>query len=252
MKVLLLTGIREELEAVFNRIDFKYIRPDRIYQGINYKNLFASTVGPGFKKRKEIKKIINTIKPTFILNAGLVGILDERDSIVVGDLIDVSTLKNIHSKTVFKTDKHGSIMVTVDYPVFDPIERSELATKFDARLCDMESYYLASYLAENSEHFYSRDIKLLLCKVAGDRPEHFDLFQNEYLIRNWKTMSFAKKLVILMRFPGGVSSALKLLKLKKTALNSLGFHTERTLKEIFNSANKTDILHNTFNFVKQE
>ena len=252
MKVLLLTGIREELEAVFKRIDFEYIRSDRIYQGVDYKDLFATTVGPGFKKKKEIKKIITKIQPTIILNIGLAGILDDRDSISIGDLIDVSTLKNIHSDIVFITGQPGSTMVTVDHLVFDPIERTELAERHGARSCDMESFYLAKFLTENKTLFNYADIKLLICRIAGDRPEHFKLFPNEYRIRNWRNLSFTQKMAVFLTFPGGVNSTLKLLKLKKTALDSLGFQTERIVKEIFNSAKRTDILHNTFNFEKQE
>ena len=90
LTILLLTGIKEELQGLLDRHPFEFEKELRVYRSRKYREFYARTTGPGVTKRKEIQKILEDIAPDVVISAGIAGILDEKDEIETGQVLRIS------------------------------------------------------------------------------------------------------------------------------------------------------------------
>jgi len=135
-------------------------------------------------------------------------------------------------------------IVTVSKPVFEPYDKIDLKYKYRARACDMEAARLIEILMMNSK--LAKIVKIVFCKVCGDRPDDYELFKHEYLIRGWYRKGYKEKLKLLIKFPGGPRKMWELLKIKRAALDSLTLNIHEVLKQILDSGESTDKLDSIF------
>ncbi|MCS7204704.1 MAG: hypothetical protein NZ853_03320 [Leptospiraceae bacterium] len=231
MIVLLLTGLREELEPILKEHPFQFNKNVYAYQSQKYPSLYAATTGPGLQERKKTRKILENVVPEVIINAGLVGVLDERERIQVGDLVKINTIVKAKNQVQFAGGPGRYTLVTVDKPVFDAIEKIDLKYQFHANVCDMEAAYLIELVG--SYEIFKKDSYIVFIKVAGDRPENAYLFEHEHYLRKWYRKNWLEKLRIIYEFPLGWHKFFQLLKLKQRALLSLKKHTLSTIEKIF-------------------
>lgn len=231
MIVLLLTGIKEELSKILEKHTFYFDKEIQCYYSKTYPSLYASTTGPGIKERKKIKKLLENLLPDIIINAGLVGVLDERDNIQIGDLVKIGTVIKKSNSIQFAGGPGRHTLITVDKPTFDPIEKLDLKYEYKANVCDMEAAHLIELVG--SYEIFKKESYIVFIKVAGDRPENSYLFEYEHLVRNWKQKHLKEKLEILFQFPGSFLEIKKLLKIKEKALQSLAKHTLESIKKIY-------------------
>ncbi len=234
MKLLLLTGIQEELFPLMKEFRLTFREPG-CYQSQLYPELFAATMGPGLKKRREIRDLLKEIIPDVVVNAGLVGKLLDDPLPAPGDLARISSVIEGETHLVFPVQPHGASLVTIRKPVFEPREKFILARDYRAAYCDMEASRLLQLLREIDE--VRDDTALVFCKVVGDTPEQFDLFQHEELVRGWHRQGLFGKMITGLKFPGGPLRMRRLLRLKEDALDGLAAHTRRTVKALLAGEN---------------
>jgi len=220
MKILLLTGVKEELEPVLEHHSFEFIPTFRVYRSTRVPDVFAATTGPGVKKAGEIRKFLKEFVPDVILNAGLVGILNPEDPIQPGELLKLKTVISKEEDLFFPGGPGRDTLITVEKPVFEPWEKYDLYYNHGkARACDMEAAKLLR-LVGSIEKVATRST-VIFCKVAGDRPDDYTLYQDEHLLRSWSHRSVLDKVKTISTFPGGYRKMKKLQKAKRSALDSL-------------------------------
>lgn len=230
MKLLLLTGIQEELIPLRTSLHLAFDRNIQAYRSEIYPNLFAATTGPGVSKRKEIRKLMKEIRPDVIVNAGLVGILQEKETNRIGERLRVGAVVSDSDGLIFPGGPGKDLIVTVAAPVFDPFEKTELFLRHRARACEMEAARILSLAGQLPE--ISDRVVIVLCKVAGDLPEYSHLFKNEKASHGWSQKSLTARLWSMFRFPGGPGKFRQLQDIKKAALASLGTKTGELVKKI--------------------
>lgn len=233
MIVLLLTGIKEELQGILQKHPFEFERDIQCYHSKIYPTFYAATTGPGIQDRKKVKKILENLLPDVIINAGLVGVLDERDKIQIGDLVKIGTIIKKANSIQFAGGPGRFTLITVEKPVFDPVEKLDLKYEFKADVCDMEAAYLIELVG--SYEIFKKGSYIVFVKVAGDRPENAYLFEYEYLIRNWKQKNIKEKIETMLKFPDGIFGLRKILKIKKKSLQNLTNYTLNTIQKIYQS-----------------
>jgi hypothetical protein len=231
MIVLLLTGIKEELEPILNKHPFKFEKDIYVYHSLKYPTFYAATTGPALQEKKKIKKILENLLPDVIINAGLVGVLDERDKIQIGDRVKINTVVKYKNLIQFAGGPGRYTLVTVEKPIFDPIEKLDLKYETNAHICDMEAAYLIELVG--SYEIFKKDSYIVFVKVAGDRPENAYLFEYESLVRKWNQKSIYEKFLTAFRFPAGIKGLFTLLKIKNVALRSLAEHTMGIIDQIY-------------------
>lgn len=230
MRILLLTGIKEELEPVLKRLPFSFDKEIGAYRCVRASNLTCATTGPGLKNRTEVRRILERFEPDVVLNAGLVGILRENDGISPGEPLRLGTV--IHGTTgeQYPGGPGQDILVTVKEPVFEPSDKLGLAARFRARACDMEAAELLALLGRYP--LLSGKGFLVFCKIAGDRPEDHSLFLGESSTRDWDRKSWSEKMRTAMKFPGGPTALMKLRRLRRKAIQGLEVHTLAVVREL--------------------
>jgi len=231
MIVLLLTGIKEELQPIIEKHPFKYEKDIHVYHSIKYPTFYATTTGPGLQEKKKIKKVLENLLPDVIINAGLVGLLDERDKLQIGDRVKINTVIKYNNMIQFAGGPGRYTLVTVDKPVFDPIEKMDLKYMTNAHVCDMEAARIIELVG--SYEIFKKDSFIVFIKVVGDRPDNAYLFEYEYLIRRWEQKNFYEKLITAVQFPLGIKKFYQLLTIKKKALNSLRNYTLEIVDKIY-------------------
>ncbi|GIX41295.1 MAG: hypothetical protein KatS3mg129_1028 [Leptospiraceae bacterium] len=231
MILLLLTGIKEELQPILDRHPFKFEKDIRVYHSTKYPTFYAATTGPGLQEKRKVKKILENLLPDVIINAGLVGVLDERNHIQVGDRVKIDTVIKYSNLIQFAGGPGRYTLVTVDKPIFDPVEKLDLKYETNAHVCDMEAAHLIELVG--SYEIFKKESYIVFIKIAGDRPENAYLFEYEYLIRKWNQKTLLEKFLTAIRFPAGIKGLYTLLKLKKIALNSLAEHTLDVVNKIY-------------------
>ncbi len=231
MMILLITGIKEELQAILDKHDFQYDKLLKVYHSKKYPTLYATTTGPALQERNKIKKVLENLLPDIVINAGLVGVLDERDKIQIGDRVKIDTVVKFSNGIRFAGGPGKYTLVTVDKPVFDPIEKLDLKYSINAHVCDMEAAHVIELVG--SYELFKKDSYIVFIKIAGDRPENAYLFEYEHLIRKWEEKTLMEKIRIIRTFPKGISGIYTLLKLKKKALDSLATNTLQIIDKIF-------------------
>lgn len=219
LTILLLTGIKEELQGLLDRHPFEFEKDLRIYRSRKYRELYARTTGPGVTKRKEIQKVLEDIAPDVVICAGIAGILDERDSIKTGELLRVGEVIRKSGRITYPGGPGRDKLITVDRPVHDVLDKLDLATEFKARACDMEAAVLLDMVGALPA--LSRKTFVVMLKVAGDRPEDSSLYEYEHHTWGWDKKNLWQKMNTALRFPTGPTDCLRLIRHKKLALQSL-------------------------------
>ncbi len=221
-KIVLLTGLKEELELFLARHEHTFDRTSRLYRFGEFPHLWAGSTGPGIKKRGALRRLIQELKPDVVIHAGLTGVLDERDSLVRGEPLLIRRVADPREGKWYGEGGKEETVVTLSAPLFAPDEKSELALRWDARVCDMESAVLYRLLE-------GIPCTLYFCKVAGDLPEDAPLYRHEYLVRGWSRKGIGQKLLLFLRFPGGPWRMLRLLRRKARMMESLTRFMEESL-----------------------
>jgi len=220
MVLLVITGIKEELSVLLDRHPFSFEKDLRIYRSSKYQGLYATTTGPGIRHPNRLRKILEALHPDVIINAGLVGLLDERNSHQTGDRIKLGQVVRSDTGIVYPGGPGQNILVTVDRPIFDLLDKIDLAEKHKADACDMEAAKLIEMVGSIDalrNHSFVHFVK-----IVGDRPEDAALYEYEYMLWNWQYKSFWNKLYTLLTFPGGSMAGMKLKRSKTKALAGLG------------------------------
>lgn len=239
MNILLVTGLFEELRVFLSQHPCDFLPRLRAHRSRLYPNLYATTSGPGLRKRKQLKKVLAEVRPGRIVNAGLVGILRPEDTCVAGDRLAIGGVKIAAGGLVYPGGPGRDLLLSVAAPVFHPAEKLELAIEHGARACDMEAGPLLS-LASQIASWRPFDLQIVLCKVAGDLPSDFGLFAHEHRLRGWEGWGPARRLWTMLRFPGGPRQLVRLRGYRRAVLEALTVEIHRTLKPILDSGGSTD------------
>ena len=85
--------------------------------------------------------------------------------------------------------------------------------------CDMEGSRLLRLLGQMEDRL--PEVHVILCKVVGDLPEDYFLFQLEDQIRSWSQRTRWEKLRVFLRYPGNALRLNRLFRVKRRALDSL-------------------------------
>lgn len=238
MRILLLTGIQEELLPLLEPLQLTF-RQLGAYQSVPYPDLFAATTGPGLRRKSEIRSLLKELQPDLIINAGLAGMLVDEPSPAPGDLIPLASIVDAESELEYPLNRKGHSLVTVKQPVFEPREKWLLAREFRAQFCDMEAAQIIRLVRQVDE--VREDSPILFLKVVGDIPDHYDLFKHEALVRSWHRKSAAGKILTGLRFPGGPLRLRRLLRLKDVALKGLTTHVTRSIKSLLGGADPVEL-----------
>lgn len=244
MTILVLTGIKEELSTLLSKYSFTFEKDLRVYRSLSVPGLYATSTGPGMRKIGPIKKILEALLPDIIINAGIVGILDERDLAKSGDRLKLGQVVKSPIGTIFPGGPGKDILVTVDKPVHDILDKIDLAERYKARACDMEASRIIELVGSIKALSYRSVIHFT--KIVGDRPEEAALYEYEYKLWNWQHKSLFEKLKIIIRFPGGPKSFFKLKKSKSKALSNLGNELFSTIQLIRKSQSVPNSLGSIF------
>lgn len=228
MVILLLTGIKEELAGFLARHPCTFERDLRIYHSRTNPGLYATTTGPGLRSPKRIRQVLEALLPDVVVNAGLVGVLDERDRIETGDRLKLGEVIAADSETIFPGGPGSNKLVTVDRPVHDLLDRIELASRFHARACDMEAARVIQLVG--SVPALQKKTFVHFVKIAGDRPEDAVLYEHEYMLWDWARKGPLAKLRTMIRFPGGPMALMRLKRKKRSALTSLTEEIQATIR----------------------
>lgn len=173
LKILIITGVYEELFAIIRNQSVEFNRRFRGYrfQWGSY-NILAISSGPGVQKPAKLERIMKEWSPVAIINAGFVGILT-RSSIRPGDRVPVSRI--LFGDRIYETN-HPSTGVSIfcsNEPVFDPDTKQYIHETSGAVAIDMESGPLEEIRRR------SKMAPILYCKVAGDRLLENQIYRHE-------------------------------------------------------------------------
>ncbi|MCR9143571.1 MAG: hypothetical protein NXI24_15090 [bacterium] len=237
MRILILTGIKEEITPFFSEHPFEFDRGLGAYQSTRYSGLYAATTGPGVKKSREIRRLLEKLVPHVIVNAGLVGLLRESSKARAGDRLRIGSVIDQRTGVVYPGGAGRDALVSVAQPVFEPSEKMDLALDHQAVACDMEAAVLLGIVGQIEE--VATGSLVVLCKVVGDRPDSYNLFKYEHLVRGWERKKTWERLWLGVRFPGGPRRLRELLEMKSVALESLGRRLE-ALARTLAAANPDD------------
>ena len=230
LRILLLTGIREELHPLLNSYSLQFNKELRLYRSLRYPELYAATTGPHLKRRRELRRWIDTIQPRIVVNAGLVGLLELGHPASIGDRISLELLVDAKTAIQYPGGPGKARLVSIDRPVFAPHEKMDLALDYKADVCDMEAAVLTGFLGQFDK--LSERMTLIFCKVVGDRPESWNLFRYEHLVRGWEGRGLLSKARAGLLFPGGPWKLKKLLHRKELGRRSLCGHVSRLLDSL--------------------
>lgn len=219
MRVLILTGIKEELTPFFTGHPFAFDRGLGAYRSSRYPELYAATTGPGVKKSRETRRLLERLVPHVIVNAGLVGLLRETSKAKAGDRLRVGSVIDRRRGIIYPGGPGRDVLVSVAEPVFEPSQKMDLALDHHATICDMEASVLLGLIGQVEE--VATGSLVVLCKIVGDRPDSYNLFKYEHLVRGWYRKKRWQQLWIGIQFPGGPRRLRELLEMKSVALESL-------------------------------
>ena len=271
--LLIVCAIYEELLPLlkYKPLSFAYNKEIRAYQSQIDPSIFACTIAPRCKKKKELGAILKKINPHHIINAGLVGALEHSSKPKIGSNIQI---KGIYaSKDLQKNDLDTSFhandfntfllpqkahkyniqrynqkkynqkikkcykLLCVSKPIFASQEKKQCSQEYSTAYCDMESFPLLIFLQNYAEQKYKEKseeeekIKLSFVKVIGDTPKKAYLFQKEALLRQWSRTTACIKISILLRNLFILPQILLLLYYKSKALRALRNTTLATIAQ---------------------
>ena len=230
LTILILTGIKEELQGLLERHPFEFEKELRIYRSRKYRELYARTTGPGVSKKGEIQKVLEDLAPDVVICAGIAGILDEKDKVQTGQLLRVGEVVRQSNRVEYPGGPGRDRLITVNRPVHDILDKLDLATEFKARACDMEAAILLDMIGALPA--LARKTYVIMLKIAGDRPEDSSLYEYEHHTWGWDKKSLWQKALTALRFPAGPSACIRLIRHKKTANQALVRQMESLAFEI--------------------
>ncbi len=220
MRILVLTGIQEELLPLLELHDFAFDRGVGAYRSKRSSEVYAATTGPGVKKARELRRLLESVVPHVIVNGGLTGLLKEEDDARAGDRLRLGSVVDRRTGVIYPGGPGRDRLVSVEAPLFEPADKMDVALDFQARACEMEAAHILRIVGQIEE--VSSGSVVIFCKVVGDRPDSYHLFQHEHLVRAWHRKQYLEKWWAGLRFPGGPWRLQELLAMKETALASLG------------------------------
>lgn len=222
MKILVLTGIAEELRPLKAVYDLEYLEKLGLYRSKKHALLFAATTGPGIAKRKNIYEWLTIMEPNVILNAGLVGLTKSAPERAIGSRLRLGTIVQQRPELYFPGGKGQDVLVTVERPIFEPWEKLDLYDRYGAIACDMEAAILMAIIAKNPK--LTQECYVAFCKVIGDIPNQYELYKHEEKVRGWHYLNRRDKVKLAFEFPGGPFALIRLMNAKKKAVH--GFQKE--------------------------
>lgn len=220
MRLLVLTGLQEELLPLLELHDFAFDRAAGAYRSKRNSGVYAATTGPGVKKARELRRLLESVVPHVIVNGGLTGLLKEEDAAVAGDRLRLGSVVDRKTGVIYPGGPGSDRIVTVPAPLFEPADKMDLALDWQARACEMEAAHILRIVGQIEE--VSSGSVVIFCKVVGDRPDSYHLFQHEHLVRAWHRKQYFERWWAGLRFPGGPRRLKELLAMKEIALGSLG------------------------------
>jgi hypothetical protein len=230
MRILILTGLQEELLPFLDLHPFVFDKGRGAYRSRKYPELYAATTGPGVKKRREIRRLLEELVPHVIVNAGLTGLLREDSKLEAGDRLRIAQVIDRRSGVIFPGGPGNAVLISVSQPVFEPVDKMDLALEYRATACDMEAAVLLGIIGQVEQ--VATGSLVVLCKVVGDRPDSYNLYKYEHLVRGWHRKAWWEKLWRGAQFPGGPRRIRELLEMKGRGLSGLGRHLERLVEEL--------------------
>lgn len=230
MRVLLVTGLKEELAGIL-RAGFHWDPDSRLYRSLQQPDLLAGTSGPGLRSRKQLRKAILRCQPDVIVNGGLVGVLPDDSGYNTGDRLALGEVIDAASGLIYPGGRGHERLISVDRPVFQPLEKMNLHLDSRATVCDMEAAPLLQLLGELAAEL--PELFVVFCKVVGDLPEDYFLFRMEERIRGWSQKTAAEKLGVFLRHPRDTADLLRLFRLKRRALDSLTGKLGAVVRRLF-------------------
>jgi len=187
MKILILTGVAEELRAIMNYWEtgheqkFTYDRQGRFFV-LPYGGhiFFAGSAGAGLPRTGQLLRRLEYAAPDVIVSAGLVGVLRPYSGLEPGQELTIQTVKSAREDTLYPGGPGRFVLISVDEPLFDPGQKHDLARLSGADLCDMEAYRLLKLCGRSPMALKWR---IVLIKIAGDLPEQARLYRHEARLR---------------------------------------------------------------------
>ena len=244
MRLLLVTGTGEELRGLRDLLSLQYDRNRGLYLSSKSASLFALSAGAGLSRRRMLRRALRELKPDIVVNAGLVGLLRLDDPRAVGQRLRLRSVLDSESELVYPGGPGRDSLVSVKAPVFEPWEKDELALRFKASVCDMEAAPLLALLGQTEE--VAQTVTVVFVKVIGDRPESYDLFRYEHLVRGWYRDSLWERFRTGVLFPGGPLRLRRLLRQKADGLAGLYRAVDELLPGILSGHAKTDSIDSVF------
>lgn len=237
MRLLLLTGIQEELLPLIPEFRLGF-HAAGVYQSSSYPDFYATSTGPGLNKGRHIRDLLLELMPDIIVNAGLTDmLLDQSDRPGVpqpGDLLKIASIVDAQNDVIFPLSPHGKTLVTLRPAVLEPSQKAAAAREHRAQFCDTEGARIIQLLRNNDD--LREETPIVFCKVVGDLPDHFDLYEHPHLVHAWDQKGFLGRMIVGLKFPGGPLRMRRLLHLKEKALIGLTQHTARTIKTLLGGA----------------
>jgi len=233
MKLLLLTGIQDEIFPLIPEFQLT-LRARGLYQSKRYPEFFVADTGPGLQKHRELRELLKDLLPDLIVNAGLASMLQDNLPVRPGDLIGISSIIHAELQLEFPIRPHGHRIVSISKQAIDQLEKSKLSRDHAAQFCDTEAALLVQLVRKIEE--LREETALVFCKVVGDTLDHYDLYENDNLVREWEDANFASRMLIGFKFPGGPLKMKRLLDLKQLALANLTRHTTSMVKALLGGA----------------
>ncbi|MBX7058650.1 MAG: hypothetical protein K1X75_11340 [Leptospirales bacterium] len=229
-RILAVVGVQEELLLLLNRIPCSFDSELRLHRCRAFRSLSFFVGGAGLNRRRELRRILEEDQPTVIVSLGLVGLLDERSELEVGDRVRIAEVLDCAQSIVYPGGPGSARLATVHRPLFEPWQKHDLMVQTRSQICDMEAAHLLRIVGQSEAS--SEDTVVILCKVVGDRPEAWNLYADESLTRGWARKSRLQQLAIALRFPGGPLRLRKLLQAKERGLASLASHGEILIRRL--------------------
>ncbi|MCB1326392.1 MAG: hypothetical protein H7A21_17130 [Spirochaetales bacterium] len=244
MRLLLVTGTGEELRALRGLLSLQFDRSRGLYLSLKSASLFALSAGAGLSRRRLLRRALRELKPDIVVNAGLVGLLRLDDPRPVGERLALRSVLESESGLVYPGGPGRDTLVSVGSPVFEPWEKDELALRFKATACEMEAAPLLALLGRTEE--VAESVTVIFVKVIGDRPESYDLFRYEHLVRGWYRDSLWERIRTGFLFPGGPLRLRRLLGQKAEGLDGLRRAVGGLLPGILSGRAKTGSIDSVF------
>lgn len=236
MNILIITGIKEELELFISRNSATFRSELRCFQLPNQPGVFCMTGGPGIRKKKEIRRVLRDVRPQIVVSAGLVGLLNGDLTLKSGSLAQIKGITDGVNSCNVQNSFQGHNLISIDKPIFSPSEKMDFLDETGADFCDMEMFPLYALLVAHAKEA-NNAVSLCPIKVIGDRPEDFDLYRFEHELRGMKLATFRQIISASRGFSGGYWRFARLVYKKKRQYYKLTLYLEKFIRNIQSAEN---------------